>query len=141
MEELWRDPLSYSDAVKQEYLWELRSLQSDLKDPEVPRYWYDPFALMWWLPWEQARAVRLLNQLTAQEFARYKEAEAVLAAGGFLAEPPDEKISPALAKDIVYGIVRPMVRSYSRLVLDGRVKSNGFLGDCLRSKPTAAPRG
>ena len=61
---------------------------------------------MRWFPWERARAVRLLNKLTAEDFARRSDTEKALATGGFVAPPPNIAIPPALARDFTYNVVR-----------------------------------
>ncbi len=134
LEKLWRTPVSYNNnEIKREYLWERRALERDPASLQsTTRAWYDPYIYMSWLPWERARASRLLNYLTAEEFTRYRTAEEVLAAGGFLARPPDEQMSPTLYGDITYKILRPFVTPYARLVVEGGTVRSGFLFAYLR---------
>ena len=132
LEKLWRTPLSYSNEIKREYLWERRALErGSAAQFQDQGDWYDPYIYMSWLPWERARALRLLNYLTAEEFPRYRAAEEVLAAGGFLTRPPDEQMSPTLSGDITYKILRPFVTPYARCRGGTGVRS-GFLFAYLR---------
>jgi hypothetical protein len=134
LEKLWGTPLSYSNEIKREYLW----LRRDLEERGLEslrgntREWYDPYVYMSWLPWERARAMRLLNYLTGEELTRYTTAGEVLAAGGFLTCPPDEQVSPTLYGDITYKILRARVTPYANLVVEGRIENYGFLDAYLR---------
>ena len=68
--ELWAKGPSPCDDIKYTYTLGLRVLEGD---PEALGQ-YATFGLHFessavrWLPWERARAVRLLNKLTAEEF-------------------------------------------------------------------------
>ena len=82
MENQWRKPPTYCDDVKRDYLLELRVLEGDRDGLKELRGSTDEmffFNFTRWLPWERARALRLLNMLTAEEFARCRDMEAVLA--------------------------------------------------------------
>jgi hypothetical protein len=122
LEQQWRDPPSYRDLIKHKYFCDLDCIQGDQPGGLGE-------SVFWWLPWERARALRLLNKLTAEQYARYKKTEETLAAGGFVALPSDVEGSP---RDITYQIVRPMVGLYTIDVVNGRRVNIGYLGNCLR---------
>ena len=76
--------------------------------------------------------MRLLNQLTAEELARYQKIEEVLATGGNMTVPRDVKDSPECDGEITRRLVRPMVRPYISMFVDGREADVGYLDRCLR---------
>jgi hypothetical protein len=108
MEEQWRDPPPYCDYIKRNYLLAFRILEGDHEalrelrgSTDEPSY----VNFTRWLPWERARALRLLNKLTAEEFARCRQTEAVLAVGGFVPPRPDVENSLWRSKDPTDNIV------------------------------------
>ncbi len=125
MEQQWRNTLSYSYAIKQGYLRNLQYLQSACFAGG------NEYSYLWWLPWERARTLRLLNKMTAEELARCQEYEETLAIGGHVDQPSDSTGWPKLDKDLTYRLVRPMVKPFMSIVVNGRDAYVGNLGDFL----------
>ncbi|MGO9112177.1 MAG: ABC transporter permease [Thermoguttaceae bacterium] len=121
IDKLWRNPPTYCGYTQKNYLLNLRILNGDRealkelhKDTSAPFY----SELTRWLPWERARAVRLLNKLTAEEFALYRSTELVLAIGGGVS--PDMRASPVFPKDFTYKVV-PQIKA-AHIPLDDWLK-------------------
>jgi hypothetical protein len=77
---------SRSDAIKSEYLRMRRIISADPYalanelDLSRPEKFWAAFALQW-LPWERARAVRVLNLITARELKSFREVESAILEG------------------------------------------------------------
>ena len=106
-ENQWRSTPTYCEDIQRIYLLNLRMLKGDrgaLKELPHSTEMTSYFAVTW-MPWERARALRLLNKLTAEDFARCRDTEAALAAGGFAPPPSKIEITPALSRDFTYNLV------------------------------------
>jgi ABC-type transport system involved in multi-copper enzyme maturation permease subunit len=99
--EQWRDPPSCCDTLKHIYLRDLRVLKGDREDTKR----YGPNYLVFkWFPWERARAVRLFNLRTAEQFARYRETQEELAVGRTVNSCSNADFLPVLPGDLSYGV-------------------------------------
>ena len=114
MEKLWRNPTSHYDAIRYGYLICRRILEGDREaaanfdgNPGKPG-----FAITQWLPWERARALRILNMLTAEQSDRCRKAEEALAAGDAAPSPLYASIPAAFYIDPVAGEVVVMVMPF-----------------------------
>ncbi len=92
--ELARDVPSRSDAIKSEYLWTRRIISADADtlarelDVRRGRVFWAALALQW-LPWERARAVRVLSLITARSLRSIREVESAISDGASLVLPDD----------------------------------------------------
>lgn len=77
------------------------------------------------------RALRILNQLTAEDLARYAEFETQLATTGVVGLPSPAKVTPELQRDFTYQRVRGWVRPLNSIRVDGRDVDVGHLGNLL----------
>jgi len=129
VEKQWRNPPLYSDCLKHRYLGNLGYIEGSYFIAAGNA----PFLVGWTrtFPWERTRAVRLLNKLTAEEFARYTAAEEDLAAGRAVAAPTEAFDWPQFERDVADAIVRSMVKSYNVENVHGRNVNVGSLGECL----------
>jgi ABC-type transport system involved in multi-copper enzyme maturation permease subunit len=115
-EEQWRIPSTYCDDIEYSYLVCRRNLESGI---------YCPLAVNW-LPWERARAVRLLDKVTAEVFARQRETESVLAAGGFISASSDRDFVKAVHYELrgefaleAIGYIEIYASSNERVIIEG----------------------
>ena len=84
-----RNPSMSCEELKYWYMQTLHTLEGDPEHGLNTSYYgvSDYLATTRWLPWERVRAVRILNKLTAAQFAGCREFDAAMDAGG-VAPPP-----------------------------------------------------
>jgi hypothetical protein len=100
-ERQWRNSPTSCDDLEFSYFRIRRGLEGDAWRALYPPYYrlsqFLPIAR--WLPWERARAVRVLNKLTAEAIVRCREFDAAMAADS-IAPPLDvSAYSPELSTD------------------------------------------
>ena len=94
VERMMSEPPSQTDAMKAEYVMARQIIEGDFDllgnviGTSGPRSEaIRSVVAMQWMPWEKARAIRLLNVLTAEELRRSEQVERAVAAGSSLPTP------------------------------------------------------
>ena len=125
LQQQWPAPESFSAAIKERYRRSLQYLQSE------PSSHDSDISIFLWLPWERARALRLLNQLTAQELAKCRDFVEALARGRSVPPPTENATAPDGDRDVTYRLIGGSVGPNIQVRVDGRVVNLGYLGDYL----------
>ena len=106
-EQQWREEPSHCYDIQCDYRLNLRILNGDWEtlqqndSSNLNLY----VSVARWVPWERARAVRLLNMLSAETFACCQKIEPALAAGERWPPLPNRRISPALWRDYTFNLI------------------------------------
>jgi hypothetical protein len=99
-ERQWRNSPTSCDDLKFSYFLTRRGLEGDAWHGPYPPYYrlsqFLPIAR--WLPWERARAVRVLNKLNAEDIVLCREFDSAMAAGR--ATPSQDRDPYSLQKSI-----------------------------------------
>jgi MFS family permease len=126
LEQLWQSSDSFCDAIKHHYISNLRYLKSDWVGKR------NGYEVLWRLPWERDRALRMLNQLTAKALTQCQVTEEAEKNYGDAAPLPSAVAVPSeMDREPTYDLVRNMVRPWISTVVGGVNQENGIQNEYL----------